>query len=171
MSSSAGPSSSLTRPSVPRPTLERGQNLTNTVVKDAFGSEDWLERTGNWAKKLTIDNTMRLIQKICDEVYNQHEGQMSPSFTFQKQNTDIKDAMYNKFLFLLQTYEMEEDYRSLILDMLDATDPNEEGFRGPRWLFEVCMRRTWDNRSSRAKGKDPKAKKRTRGSAHFQPER
>ncbi|KAF3291835.1 hypothetical protein TWF132_006351 [Orbilia oligospora] len=52
--------------------------------------------------------------------------------------------------------------------MMEATDFRDKDLRGSQWLFEYCIRRTTENRSSRAKTRDPKAKKRHRGVVYFQ---
>ncbi|KAK6531011.1 hypothetical protein TWF281_007837 [Arthrobotrys megalospora] len=168
MSAITGFSNVYPRPSVPRPKLDRRQNLSTTVVKEAFHDEYWLQRTGNWAEKVPIQNVLTLMQEICEEVFNEYQEKMDSRFTFIKQNTIIKDAMYAEFLNLLKSNGMKEEERTLILEMLEATDPRDkDDFRGRRWLFEYCMRRTWENRNSRAKAKDPQTKKRHRGTAYF----
>ncbi|KAF3177610.1 hypothetical protein EYR41_008743 [Orbilia oligospora] len=156
-------------PSVPRPKLSRTQNLGTAQVQMAFNDEYWLRKTENWEGKAVMANILTLIQSICEEVLEEYEGRMSKTFpSYLRQVGPIKRAMYGKFLELLQTSSMEEEDRSLIFEMMEATDFRDKDLRGSQWLFEYCIRRTTENRSSRAKTRDPKAKKRHRGVVYFQ---
>ncbi|KAK6356020.1 hypothetical protein TWF718_000393 [Orbilia javanica] len=172
------------RATVPRPKLKRKANMTATVIKGAFSDEYWSQKAGNWSDIFPIQNVLTLIQKVCDKVFDQHQDDMVRQFPYRKQGKIVKNAMYTEFFILLDLEGalIGDDYKTLILEMLEATDFSNVDYHqnnvgstaqpvtSERWLFEYCMRRTWDNRISRAKTKDPRTKKRIRGMARFIPE-
>ncbi|KAK6532407.1 hypothetical protein TWF281_006596 [Arthrobotrys megalospora] len=94
---------------------------------------------------------------------------MDKRFTFSKQNGATKEVMYSALMERLQQApKLDDGHRSLILDMLAATNTPEMQPKERRWLLEHCMRRTAENRRSRARAKDPHVRKRVRGIARFQ---
>ncbi|KAJ6258006.1 hypothetical protein Dda_6918 [Drechslerella dactyloides] len=107
------------------------------------------------------------MQRFCEEVFDEYAGQMNLSFGFLRQNTTLKSTMYTQFMALVQNCtNIDEGYRDLIMDMLNATDPPDKDFHGRRWLFDYCMRRTEENRNLRAKAKTSQVRKRAREAFH-----
>ncbi|KAK6500032.1 hypothetical protein TWF481_010390 [Arthrobotrys musiformis] len=154
-------------PTVSKPRLPHGKNFTTKVVQETFNDQYWMLRTGNWVKYFPIGTVLTKIQEICEILFDEYQSKMLKDVTFQKQSGVLKNAVYARFFVLLEESGTDSEYQSLILEMFQATECSEDE-EGHRWLFEYCMRRVWNNRFQRAKAKDPKAKKRSRGAAHYE---
>ncbi|KAK6531023.1 hypothetical protein TWF281_007849 [Arthrobotrys megalospora] len=132
-------------PSVPRPVLSSGQNLTADRIQTAFRDEYWLELTGNWSETLPLENTLGIMKRIGKGVVDQFEPLIASSnfSSYARQTSTLKDAMFTEFCSRLEHIDIEDErYRSLIFKLLEATDdpaPTSDE-RNRRWLFNFCMK-------------------------------
>ncbi|KAK6495529.1 hypothetical protein TWF481_002578 [Arthrobotrys musiformis] len=168
----SGPSTSAPHappppPHVPRPRLERQNNLTTAHVVSAFRHEYWLQKQGDRNAVGLMQNILTIIQEILEIVLDEYESQYSKKFpTYLKQKPDLKKAIQNRFFELLERHEFEEEGdRLLIKEMMIATKPLDEQSEGRHWLFEHCIRRTTENRAARVKNG---TKKKSQGVAYWE---
>ncbi|KAK6495574.1 hypothetical protein TWF481_002622 [Arthrobotrys musiformis] len=142
-------------PRVPKPKVKSKKSIKIIDIEGAFGDTYWLERTGDWSRKIPLHNILTIIQSKCDHVLDIFGNDMIEGFNFRRQGKDLKDDMYRRLLSLIRDDEaVDPSYMSLALDMLEAsTDPENSS----PWLLEYCMRRTEENRISREA--DPKRRR------------
>ncbi|KAK6495715.1 hypothetical protein TWF481_002762 [Arthrobotrys musiformis] len=142
-------------PRVPKPKVKSKKSIKIIDIERAFGDIYWLERTGDWSRKIPLHNILTIIQAKCDHLLDIFGNDMIEGFNFRRQGKDLKDDMYRRLLSLIRDDEaVDPSYMSLALDMLEAsTDPENSS----RWLLEYCMRRTEENRISRESRPEKKA--------------
>ncbi|KAK6499929.1 hypothetical protein TWF481_010285 [Arthrobotrys musiformis] len=113
-------------PAIRRPKTMVGRHLTHELVREAFDVEYYRVRTGSWRDidfpgVVSALARLKFLQVCFKKVINPPSPFQLQSSSFSQQPDSVKEAIYQSFLYKIQTSEISAGYRAVALDMLSST--------------------------------------------------